>query len=124
MLPPSAVWTVRLCPTVPQSPSWPVTSLTDGTGPYQAVLVELAVLVSAPEGCRTLTTALRAPQLTGGIAELVDELAGAEAGGVWTRLQTILSGGDPIHDNLTTYRRWAGTITRFSFETWDLTESR
>jgi hypothetical protein len=36
----------------------------------------------------------------------------------------MLREGDPIHDNLTTYRRWAGTITRFSFETWDLTEPR
>jgi hypothetical protein len=94
-------------------------------GPYQAVLVLLAVLVAAPEDCRVLTTALREPNRAGRITDLVGELERiSPAGGVWTRLQKILRAGDPIHDNLTTYRRWAGTVTRFSFETWDLTEPR
>jgi hypothetical protein len=100
----------------------------DGAGPYQAVLVLLAVLVSAPEACRTLAAALREPNREGSIATLVQELASAEqssqARDVWTRLLDVMRDGDPLHDSLSTYRGWAGTIARFSFETWDLTEPR
>ncbi len=97
----------------------------DARGPYQAVLVLLAVLIAAPEDCRALTTAVREPDRAGRITDLVGELERiSPAGSVWTRLQKMLREGDPIHDNLTTYRRWAGTVTRFSFETWDLTEPR
>jgi transposase len=100
----------------------------DGTGPYQAVLVLLAVLVSAPQGCRTLVAALREPNREGSIAALVEELASAnqssQARDVWSRLLDVMRNGDPLHDSLPTYRGWAATIARFSFETWDLTEPR
>jgi hypothetical protein len=99
----------------------------DGRGEYQAVLVLLAVLVAAPESCRALIGALE-PDREGGMADLMEELASVDqspqAGDVWTRLLTVMREGDPVHDSLTTYREWAGTIARFSFETWDLTTPR
>ncbi|MGW5649098.1 P-loop NTPase fold protein [Saccharopolyspora sp. NPDC003752] len=98
------------------------------TGEYQAVLVLLAVLVAAPEGCRALIAMLRDASREGDVVALVEELAAAEQPArvrdVWTRLLGVLSRGPAVHGNPSTYRRWAGTIARFSFETWDLTEPR
>lgn len=99
----------------------------DGKGEFQAVLVLLAVLVAAPASCRMLIQALT-PDRGGSVVDLMEELASSDqsphARDVWTRLLTVMRGSDPVHDSLTTYREWAGTIARFSFETWDLTTSR
>jgi hypothetical protein len=99
----------------------------DGTGDYQAVLVLLAMLVAAPESCRTLIGALD-PDREGSVVDLMEELASADRsrqeGDVWARLLAVMREGDPVHDSLTTYREWAGRIARFSFETWDLTTPR
>ncbi|MBE1603838.1 P-loop NTPase fold protein [Actinopolymorpha pittospori] len=103
----------------------------DDAGPYQAVLVLLAVLVAAPESCRTLAARLDVVDGAAGDAgftTVVEELATsartAETDQIWMRLLEILRAGDPVHDNLSTYRAWTGTIGRFSFETWDLTKPR
>jgi hypothetical protein len=100
---------------------------TDGTGPYQAVLVLLAVLVSAPEDCRVLIERLQLHHGTGSVVPLIEELASGDgspqARDVWTRLLDVI-GSDPVDDTLPTYRTWAGVIARFSFETWDLTTPR
>lgn len=98
----------------------------DGTGPYQAVLVLLAVLVSAPDAGRDLITVLYAADPAGGFAALVNELASAarKPRDLWPRLLVVLRDGEPTHDRVATYCDWAGTIARFSFETWDLTKAR
>lgn len=87
---------------------------------YQAVLVLLAVLVSAPDTGRAFIEELRDRE--GGLITLIGELASADhENDVWTRLLNVVREGDSIQDNLSFYRSWAGTIARFSFETWDLT---
>jgi hypothetical protein len=102
----------------------------DGTGPYQAVLVMLAVLVSAPAGCRVLIETLREPDDGGDegtVVPLIEQLASGDRPrrerDTWSRLLDVIA-SDPVHDNLSTYREWTGTVARFSFETWDLTTPR
>lgn len=99
----------------------------DGRGEFQAVLVLLAVLVAAPASCRRLIQALPSDG-AGSVVDLMEELASSDQSpqgrAVWPRLLTVMRGRDPVHDSLTTYREWAGTIARFSFETWDLTTPR
>ncbi|KPM55994.1 hypothetical protein ACG83_12425 [Frankia sp. R43] len=101
---------------------------TDENGPYQAVLVLLAVLVADPEGGRTLIKALHGQVDGTGIHELIEELSRREqpwrVHDIWARLLALLGDGNSVHSSLPTYRRWAGTTARFSFETWDLTEPR
>jgi WD40 repeat protein len=100
----------------------------DGAGPYQAVLVLLAVLVSAPDAGRDLVATLETADRAGSFTALVNELASAERKprerDLWPRLLVVLCEGAPTHDSVATYCDWAGTIARFSFETWDLTRPR
>ncbi|MGH3587223.1 MAG: hypothetical protein ACRDQ0_12950, partial [Pseudonocardia sp.] len=99
----------------------------EGTGPYQAVLVLLAVLVSAPEDCRTLLEKLQLTNGDGSVIPLIEGLTSPDgplpAPSACSRLLDVI-GSDPVHDSLPTYRTWAGRVARYSFETWDLTTPR
>jgi hypothetical protein len=91
------------------------------------VLVLLAVLVSAPECARSLIGAMGDRNRGSSFIALVEELAADGSPRVrdsWTRLLGVMRDGPSVHDSLASYRRWGGTIARFSFETWDLTELR
>lgn len=98
-----------------------------GGGDYRAVLILLAVAVATPVQARTLISALQKNRDDTEFSALLERMAAdcpvAERA-IWERLLTILRQEDPEPSNLGTYRRWAGTIARFSFETWDLTAPR
>lgn len=71
-------------------------------GPYRAVLVLLALLVSDPEAARSTFVALRDGEPE---KEVFPPDWRIDAGAV---------------DDLQVYRNWVGTLARFSFETYDL----
>jgi hypothetical protein len=98
-------------------------------GPYQVVLVLLALVVAAPASARALITAVRdAPENRDAYAVVADlaktdSTPGSER--IWPGIMDILATirEHPVmRSNLITYRRWSGTVARFSFETCDLTE--
>jgi hypothetical protein len=106
---------------------------TDGAGPYQAVLVLLALTVESPAAARRLFTALEEtpaePDGTGGglrdlLARIVATPAGCDGPArELTRLARLLdaiAADRELRDDLATYRTWAGTVARFSFETYEL----
>lgn len=77
-------------------------------GPYQAVLVLLALLIVDPDAARSAFVKLSE------VERLADALPSE-----WRELAD-----SEFHADLATYRYWAGTVARFSFETYDLvTES-
>ncbi len=93
-------------------------------GPYQAVLLLLAVFTGQPELARPLVIALTATTGEGDIVDFLRENLGdvhqdscdaiIETLGEIRRLQT------PFHGDLATYRRWAPRLARHSFHTVDL----
>jgi hypothetical protein len=95
----------------------------DGAGPFRVDLVLLAVSVSAPACARTLLATLLASNGNGNdINQVVERLAADRPDDdMLPRLLVVLRGETTAHGNLATYRERAGTIARFSFETWDLT---
>jgi hypothetical protein len=103
-----------------------------GAGPFRVDLVLLALSVAAPSCARTLLVALLDDALLddeddrngggGGIVPVIERLAADQAEhGTWRRLLAVLGRDITVQGNLATYRERAGTIARFSFETWDLT---
>lgn len=94
----------------------------DGAGPFRVDLVLLAVSVSAPSCAATLLTELLAEPADADIAAVVERLAGQDhEHDLWRRLLKILREQGVMHGNLATYCERAGTVARFSFETWHLT---
>lgn len=100
-----------------------------GDGPYQAVLVLLTLVVSAPASARALITALRDAPEDRDVSSVVADLARTDTtpGGVriWPKVMDVLAtvrDHPDMRRNLITYRTWSGTVARFSFETCDLTE--
>ncbi|WP_436496676.1 P-loop NTPase fold protein [Actinokineospora sp. HUAS TT18] len=96
---------------------------TDRGGPYQAVLILLAVTLTRPDRARELLTAVRTADGTD-IWAVLAELEGTDTGwrAVTATLARVRAAG-PVHSDLATYRTWAGIIARFSFDTYDLMES-
>jgi hypothetical protein len=95
----------------------------NGSGPFQVDLVLLAISVSAPAAARTLLSTLLAGKDDADTIVQVVERLGADQpdNEIWRRLTPVLGERITVHGNLATYRKRAGTIARFSFETWDLT---
>ncbi len=94
----------------------------NGTGPFLIDLVLLAISVSAPSCARTLLSALLDSENSDDITRLAERFAAEESDQeIWQRLFVVLRREITMHGNLATYRERAGTIARFSFETWDLT---
>ncbi|SDC17720.1 P-loop NTPase fold protein [Actinokineospora iranica] len=95
-----------------------------GAGAYQAVLVLLAVTVTAPHRARTLMLALRETPDDQAITDVLAALAADDP--AWDPLVDLLrriGGAVVLRTDAGTYRRWAGTVSRFSFDTDDLVES-
>jgi hypothetical protein len=96
-----------------------------GAGPFRVDLVLLAMSVSAPSCARTLLTTLLDSDGDGdgdGIVQVVERLAAdGPQHETWRQLLLVLGEKITVHGSLATYRERAGTIARFSFETWDLT---
>lgn len=94
----------------------------NGTGPFRVDLLLLAVSVSSPSCARTLLGELREEPTDPSLVQVVERLAGGpNEHDLWPRLVALLREQDVMHGNLATYCERAGTIARFSFETWDLT---
>ncbi|SDI74119.1 WD40 repeat [Actinokineospora alba] len=92
-------------------------------GPYQAVLILLAIVLTAPDRARDLVTALRTTQ-EADVWAVLAELEAKDAG--WRQTNAVLDAmraAAPVHGDTGTYRAWAGTVTRFSFETYDMVDS-
>lgn len=91
-------------------------------GPYQAVLILLAIILTTPDRARDLVTALRAAE--DDIWAVLAELEERDPG--WRQTNAVLDAVRatvPVHADAATYRAWAGTVTRFSFETYDMVDS-
>jgi WD40 repeat protein len=99
-----------------------------GEGPYQVVLVLLALVVAAPVSARALIIALRDGPEDRDVSALVTDFARTDStpGGdrIWPTVMDILATvrvRPAMRSNLAKYRKWSGTVARFSFETCDLT---
>ncbi|MFC7616068.1 P-loop NTPase fold protein [Actinokineospora soli] len=82
----------------------------DGTGPYRAVLVLLALVFGTP----------------GSAADLLRAIAAADPGA--RRLADVVALPDGVVDlvdlcPVADYQRWVGTVARFGFDTTDLVDS-
>ncbi|GAB1510859.1 P-loop NTPase fold protein [Actinophytocola sp. KF-1] len=87
-------------------------------GPYQAAALLLTALAGAPHEARALLTHLAASS-----ADDVTDALKAAGSPLATRLADLVGaiGADmPVHTDAATYRRWAGEVARFGFETYDL----
>ncbi|MBC6449998.1 P-loop NTPase fold protein [Actinokineospora xionganensis] len=92
-------------------------------GPYQAVLILLAIVLTTPDQARDLVTALRTTQGPD-VWEVLADLEAKDAS--WRQTNAVLDAiraSVPVHGDAGTYRAWAGTVTRFSFETYDMVDS-
>jgi WD40 repeat protein len=79
-------------------------------GPYQAAALLLAALVGAPN---------EAPKLLAALAKAAPEQEVLSTGSLG-QLITQLRKDIPVHGNTETYRKWAATVARYGFETYDL----
>ena len=103
----------------------------DGTGEHQAALVLLALTVSSPGAARVVFEALAPdlgdgpPRCAGDMWMLLRHLADdtPELVPVVRLLDGVRADID-LPGDLDRYRRWAGTVARFSIETCDLTQPR
>jgi WD40 repeat protein len=100
----------------------------DGTGEHQAALVLLALTVSSPEAARVVFRALAPdrgdgpPRCAGDMWMLLRHLADDTPDLVpVVRLLDDVRADIDLPGDLDRYRRWAGTVARFSIETCDLT---
>ncbi|HEU5476108.1 MAG TPA: P-loop NTPase fold protein [Actinophytocola sp.] len=85
----------------------------DAGGPYQAAGLLLAALVGAPHEARGMLADLAG---IGPDGDIVEVLGGRPPAGLIERIREQA----PVHGNPTTYRRWATTVARYGFETYDL----
>jgi hypothetical protein len=87
-------------------------------GPYQAAALLLTALAGSPHEARALLAHLG----TSTDADVTDVLKAADSP-LATRLADLVRaiGADiPVHTAAASYRRWAGEVARFGFETYDL----
>jgi hypothetical protein len=96
----------------------------DGSGPYQAVLVLLAITLTTPDRARALLTALRRADQDQDVWTVFAALEQDDDG--WraiTGTLTEIRAAVPVHGDVVTYRSWSGTVARFSFDTYDMVDS-
>jgi hypothetical protein len=88
-------------------------------GPYQAAALLLTALAGAPHEARALLAALIDTPADG---DVVDVLKSADTplGGRLGELILVIRKDIRVHGDTVTYRRWAGEVARFGFETYDL----
>lgn len=82
-------------------------------GPYQAAAILLAALVGAPHDARKLLQGLASVDSGQDIVDVVPSPAVRE-------LIARIRGDMPVHGESATYKRWAATVARYGFETYDL----
>jgi KAP family P-loop domain/WD domain, G-beta repeat len=86
-------------------------------GPYQAAALLLAAVVGAPHEARELLTGLADVSPGQDIVEvLTTDGLPARLGDLITTIRKDI----PVHADAATYRNWATTIARYSFDTYDL----
>jgi hypothetical protein len=82
-------------------------------GPYQAAALLLAALVGAPQGARELLQAMANVEPGKDIVDTVPSPMLRE-------LIVAIRKDVPVHGDPATYKRWAATVARYGFETYDL----
>jgi hypothetical protein len=82
-------------------------------GPYQAAALLLAALVGAPRDARALLEGLANAEPG---QDIVDIVPGPPLGELIVRIRKDV----PVHGDTVTYKRWAATVARYGFETYDL----
>lgn len=90
---------------------------TDQGGPYQAAALLLAAMVGAPHHARYLLAELA------GIApgeDIIEAMPDSPLGARLSELIVAIRKDIPVHGDTATYRRWACSVARYGFETYDL----
>ena len=82
-------------------------------GPYQAAAILLAALVGAPNAARRWLQSLAKIEPGQDIVDAIESTTLRE-------LIVLIRKDIPVHGDPTTYRRWAATVARYGFETYDL----
>ena len=85
-------------------------------GSYQAAATLLAIVISRPAQAREIVSALPAADPA---QDVVDFLRDGGWPDLASMIETIRKDA-PMHGELVDYQRWATTVARFSFETYDL----
>ncbi|MDT3438727.1 P-loop NTPase fold protein [Pseudofrankia sp. BMG5.37] len=94
-------------------------------GPYQAVVLLLAIIIGQPVLARPLLTALAASTGDGDIIDFLHDKPCGDAlqpacDTIARTIDAIRQAGTSYHGTLATYRQWAPRIARHSFHTVDL----
>jgi hypothetical protein len=86
---------------------------TEQGGPYQAAALLLATLVGEPRDARKLLS------VVAGAApgrDILEEVGASPLSTLITEIRKEI----PVHGDSATYRKWATTVARYGFETYDL----
>jgi hypothetical protein len=86
---------------------------TEAGGPFQAAALLLAALVGEPHKARKLLSVVANSTAE---RDIVEEVGASSLGELITEIRKEI----PVHGDSATYRRWATTVSRYGFETYDL----
>jgi WD40 repeat protein len=86
---------------------------TEEGGPFQAAALLLAALVGEPHKARKLLSVLASSTAD---RDIVEEVGASALSELITEIRKEI----PVHGDTATYRKWATTVARYGFETYDL----